>query len=148
MEIYRQLPEELQRIIKYFALECPYKEELKKYDRATYTQSIESAYMYYPYFFERLVAERPNQINKVIVEDAVHFYNSYDKTIKNNYLYYMTDHFYERNLKGVLYHTLKSCTSIYQRKVLANIVSNNTKSFSKLNKNELMSALITHFRVV
>jgi len=146
MEIYHQLPEELQKIIKYFALECPYKEELKNYDKAIYTQSITSYGMYYPYFFERLFVERPNKINNFIVETAVDFYNSYDKTIKYNYLHYMTDLFYERNVKGVLYHTLKSCTSINQRKVLANIVSNNTKPFSKLNKNELMSALITKYK--
>lgn len=33
MEIYIQLPEELKNI-KYFALKCPHKEELKKYDNA------------------------------------------------------------------------------------------------------------------
>jgi len=148
MEIYHQLPEELQKIIKYFALECPYKKELKNYDKATYTQSIESAYFYYPYFFEQLVAERPNKINKFIIEDAVHFYNSYDMIIKYNYLYCITGRFYERNLKGVLYQTLKSCTSTNQKNALANIVSNDTKPFSKLSKNELMSALIIHFNVV
>lgn len=120
MEIYIQLPEELQKNIKYFALKCPHKEELKKYDKAIYTQSFISikSSMYYPFLFEKLSIERLNKIH-FIIEDAVSYYNSYDKTIKYNDLYYIIDHYYERYSKMFLYRHVKPYTKIRQQKILS-----------------------------
>ena len=74
--------------------------------------------MYYPFLFEKLSIERLNKIH-FIIEDAVSYYNSYDKTIKYNDLYYIIDHYYERYSKMFLYRNVKPYTKIRQQKILS-----------------------------
>jgi len=134
MELVKRLPTELQKIIKYYALESPFKKELEEYRRPTYEWTS-----------RELLVWRDLKTNRYehIVVNLYHFFSSYKQKIDYNFMTYFNKLYMSSFSRDDLYKRLKSLTNAKQREILVKSI-NGKRTFSRFRKEDLIQATLLH----
>ena len=137
LELYDRLPNELQRIIKYYTLISPHKKKIKEYKYPIYIHSIRYIHPINIYM-EHICISNPLKKNTIINEDRDSFYTTDGFLLKLKFMSIYNHNRFEIEKKMYIDY-IKWNLSLRERNYYSQKEFN--KPFSRLNKQQLFIIL-------
>ncbi len=135
MEIYHQLPEELQKIIKYFVLECPH-----TLPKRNVTYKLTNTYCIHHHFYREVLDIFSSKGDNYISEDYNLIVNSLDDRMRIKFPCYFSVYFVKKTPKKEITDFIRTNFKLYiDINRLCRIEFD--KQLSRMNKPDLFALL-------